>query len=70
MGRGRKSLVLQGYSKLKKECGPLPKGDIELFCLGTKNPSNQNIVALPEEFLKALGQMNPRDIANILVNFR
>jgi len=68
MGRGRKSLVLQGYSKLKKECGPLPKGDIELFCLGQKNPTNQNIVDISEELLNAFRQMNPRDVANILVN--
>ena len=68
MGRGRKSLVLQGYSKQKKECGPLPKGDIELFCLGTKNPSNQNILDIPEEVLNQLKKLKPRDIANILVN--
>ena len=68
MGRGRKSLVLQGYSKPKKECGPLPKGDIELFCLGIKNPTNQNIVDLPEEVLNQLKKLNPRDVANILVN--
>ena len=68
MGRGRKSLVLQGYSKPKKECGPLPKGDIELFCLGTKNPTNQKILDIPEELLNAFRQLNPRDVANILVN--
>jgi len=68
MGRGRKSLIVQGYSKLKKECGPLPKGDIELFCLGPKNPANQNIVDIPGEFLNQLKKMNPRDVANILVN--
>ena len=61
MGRGRKSLVLQGYSKPKKECGPLPKG-------GIKNPTNQNIVDLPEEVLNQLKKMNPRAVANILVN--
>jgi len=68
MGRGRKSLVLQGYSKLKKECGPLPKGDIELFRLGQKNPTNQNIIDIPEEVLNELRQLNPRDVANIIVN--
>jgi len=31
----------------------------------TKKPST---VAFPEEFLKALGQMNPRDFVNIIVN--
>jgi len=31
----------------------------------TNKPSS---VALPEEFLKALGQMNPRDFVNIIVN--
>jgi len=68
LGRGRKSLILQGYSKTKKECGLLPKGDIELFCLGTKNPTNQIIVDILEELLNAFKQMNPRAVANILVN--
>jgi len=68
MGRGRTSFISQGKSKIKKQCGPLPKGDRELIRLSPKNPSNQNILDIPEEFLKALGQLNPRDIVNIIVN--
>jgi len=69
MGRGRTSFISQGKSKIKKECGPLPKGDRELFRLGLKKPANQNILdILPEELLKALGRLNPRDFVNIIVN--
>ena len=68
MGRGRTSFISQGKSKNKKECGPLPKGDREMFRLGQKKPANQNIVDIPEELLKALGRLNPRDFVNIIVN--
>jgi len=68
MGRGRTSFISQGKSKIKKHCGPLPKGDRELIRLSPKNPANQNILDIPEEFLKALGQMKPRDFVNIIVN--
>jgi len=68
MGRGRKSLVLQGYSKHKKECGPLPKEDRELIRFGVKTPTNKIIVDIPEEVLNELRQLNPRAVANILVN--
>jgi len=68
MGRGRTSFISQGKSKIKKECGPLPKGDRELFRLGHKNPANQNDADVPEQLLNQLKKMNPRDIVNIIVN--
>ena len=68
MGRGRKGVINQGNKKIKKECGPLPKGEKEIFYLGIKNPTNQNIVDFPEEVLNQLKKMNPRAVANILVN--
>ena len=68
MGRGRKSIIVQGYKPKKKECGPLPKGDREFFRLGQKNLTNQNNIDIPEEVLNELRQLNPRAVANILVN--
>ena len=68
MGRGRKSIIVQGNSKKKKECGPLPKQERNAFRLASKKPTNQTIIDLPEEVLNAFRQMNPRDVANILVN--
>jgi len=67
MGRGRKSIVAQGKSK-KKECGPLPMQERNFFYLSSKNLANQTILDIPEEVLNELRQLNPRDIANILVN--
>jgi len=67
MGRGCKSIIVQGKNK-KKECGSLPMQDRNFFTLGPKDPSNQNILDIPEEVLNELRQLNPRDVANILVN--
>ena len=67
MGRGR-GVINQGNKKIKKECGPLPKVEKEIFCLGMKNPTNQNIIDIPEEVLNEFRQLNPRAVANILVN--
>ena len=68
MGRGRKGVIDQG-NKNKRSCGQLPKEDRKVFHVGLKTSSNQSIIiVLPEEFLKVFRQMNPRDVANILVN--
>jgi len=64
MGRGRSGFVNQTEKKITKT--PAGKDNIVLFHTATtKNPST---VALPEEFLKALGQLNPRDFVNIIAN--
>ena len=68
MGRGRKGVIDQGNNKNKRNCGQLPKEDRKAFHAGLKNPANQTIIDLSEEFLNAFRQMNPRDVANILVN--
>ena len=68
MGRGRNGAVDQGTKKDKSNCGPLPKEDRIKFHFGKIKTPKQTIIDLPEEVLKALGQMNPRDVANILVN--
>jgi len=67
MGRGRKSFIVQGKIK-KKECGAPPMRERTFFHLGSKTSANQNIVDIPEEVLNELRQLNPPDIANILVN--
>ena len=68
MGRGRKGVIDQGNDKNKRSCGQLPKEDRKAFHARLKNPANQTIIDLPEEVLNAFRQMNPRDVANILVN--
>ena len=67
MGRGRKGVVDQG-NKNKRSCGPLPKEERITVPYGGKRTPNQTIIGLPEEVLYVLRQMNPRDVANILVN--
>jgi len=69
MGRGRKGVIDQGNKKIKKDCGPLPKPDRNGFRYGFKKiPVNQTIFDIPEELLNAFRQIDPRDVANILVN--
>ena len=68
MGRGRKAIIYQGNKKDKISSGPLPKEDRIMLLFGKKRTPKQTIIDLPEEVLKALGQMNPRDVVNILVN--
>jgi len=68
MGRRRKGVINQGNKKNNKTGRLLPKEDRKAFCFGIKTPANQTFVYLPEEVLKALSQMDPRDVANILVN--
>ena len=68
MGRGRNAVIEQGNKKNKSSCGPLTKECKIFIPFGKRKTPNQTIIDLPEEFLKALGQMNPRDVANILVN--
>ena len=62
MGRGRKGVVTQGNGEL------LPKEDRIIFPIGKKETPNQTIADIPEEVLNELRQLNPRAVANILVN--
>ena len=67
MGRGRRG-VLKLADRNKKEFGPLPMGDRVLIPVRVKTKEVQPPVYLSEEVLNELMQLNPRDIANILVN--
>jgi len=70
MGRGRKGLIMQGNKKQKKEYGPTIMSDRGVIGVGQKKiPADQtSVFNLPEELLIALKQLNPRAVANILVN--
>ena len=68
MGRGRKGVTNQSNKKITKNHMADEKNNVT-WLIGlddtTNKPQNFDI---PEEFLKALGQLNPRAVANILVN--
>jgi len=70
MGRGRKGNIMQGFKKQKKEYGPTIMTDRGILGVGQRKiPADQtSVYCLAEEVLKALGQMKPRDVVNILVN--
>ena len=67
MGRGRRG-VLKLADRNKKEFGPLPMGDRVLIPVRVKTKEVQPPVYLPEGVLNQLKKLNPRDVANILVN--
>jgi len=64
MGRGRTGFVNQSEKKITKT----PAGKDNLVWFHTATTKNTSTVPIPEEFLKALGQMKPRDFVNIIVN--
>jgi len=70
MGRGRKGVFDQGNKKTNKKTSHiLPKENRKAFCLGIKTADNQPpVYYLSEEILNSFRQVNPRDVANILVN--
>ena len=70
MGRGRKGLIMQGFKKQKKEYGPTIMTDRGVLGVGQKKISadQTSVYYLPEEVLNEMRQLNPRDVANILVN--
>ena len=55
--------------KKNKSGDLLPNEDRKFFWSGIKKPANQTpVYYLSEEVLKSFRQMNPRDVANVLVN--
>jgi len=66
MGRGRTGIVNQSDKKMNKT--HMANGKDNFAWLSGVTTNKPSTVALPEEFLKTLGQMNPRDVVNILVN--
>ena len=68
MGRGRKGVMIQSNKKNVKRCGLIPNQDNQMFRDGIKPAVNQTVIGLPEDVLNELRQMNPREVANILVN--
>ena len=69
MGRGRKGFIDQGHKKDYKSYTTLPKEDRRVIWTGIKTKDKQTFVyPLSEEVLNKMRQLNPRDVANILVN--
>jgi len=66
MGRGRSGLVNQSDKKMNKI--HMANGKDNFAWLSEVTTNKPSTVAFPEEFLKALGQINPRDFVNIIAN--
>ena len=68
MGRGRTGFTNQSNKKITKTHKSDDKNNVTwltgLYEIYNKPPN----VVIPEELLNALSQMNPRAVANILVN--
>ena len=70
MGRGRKGVINQRNKKNIKRSGNIPIKDSQLMICGIKPAGKQTFDGFPEDFLNDLRQMNPRELANILVNMQ
>ena len=69
MGRGRKGVLSQSNKKDYKKYRSFPDKDNQIFLFWKIHPAaNQKVVDLPEDVLNELRQVNPREVANILVN--
>ena len=67
MGHGRKGVMIQSNKKNLNRFGSIPNQDNQLFRDGIKPAVNQTFIDLPEDVLNELSQMNPREVANILM---
>ena len=71
MGRGRKGVLIQSTKKkTKKRGGILPKKDNQVFIVGERYTGIQKVVVMEEDVLNELRQINPQELANILVGMQ
>ena len=69
MGRGRKGVIIQSSKKDDKKNRSISNKDNQVFIVGKKYlANNQTVIGLPEDVLNEMRQMNPREVANILIN--
>ena len=67
MGRGRKGVLIQSTKKDDKKIRRVPDKDNQVFIVGERNLSKQKVVVMQEDVLNELRQIDPRELANILV---
>ena len=63
-----KEPLIKKIKRLKEIVAHFQKEERIFAMNGERKTPNQTIIDLPEEVLNTLRQMNPRDVANILVN--
>ena len=67
MGRGRKGAFNQSNKKVIKRGRSIPEKDNHPFVDGLRNTCKQKVVVMQEDVLNELRQIDPRELANILV---
>ena len=66
MGRGRKGELSQSAKKEDRKW-LISEKDKQFFILRERNTCKQKVVVMPEDVLNELRQIDPRELANILV---
>ena len=66
MGRGRKGAMSQSAKKEDKKW-LISEKDKQVFIFGVKNTCKQKVAVMPGDVLNELRQIDPRELANILV---
>ena len=67
MGPGRKGVLNQSNKKVIKKGSSIPEKDKQPFIDGLRNTCKQKAVVMKEDVLNELRQIDPRELANILV---
>ena len=67
MGRGRKGVLNQSYKKVIKRGMSILEKDNQPIKDGVRNTCKPKVVVMQEDVLNELRQIDPRELANILV---
>ena len=67
MGRGRKGVLIQSTKKDDQKKRYIPDKQNQIFIVGERYKCEQKVVVMQEHVLNELRQINPRELANILV---
>ena len=67
MGRGHKGVLIQSSKKDDKNKKSIPDKDNQVFIVGERYTCKQKVVVMQEDVLNELRQIDPRELANILV---
>ena len=66
MGRGRNGAFTESVKKEDRKC-LMSEKDKQFFILRERNTCKQKVLVMPEDVLNELRQIDPRELANILV---
>ena len=67
MGRGSKGVLIQSTKKDDQKKRYIPDKQNQIFIDGLRDTGKQKVVVMQKDVLNELRQIDPRELANILV---